>query len=327
MPDDLRSRRYLANSSCGICGKAALDEVEVRCAPVGAGPRVAASVVQALPDRLAAHQRVFDQTGGLHAAARFTAAGELVAAREDVGRHNALDKLIGHALLDGALPLDATGAARVGPAVVRARAEGGDRGHPGAVRGVGAVEPRGRGGRAVRPDGRGLPARRAFQRVHAPRPHRSRGLMARRRGDKRDLVHGGGRPRREFWVGWKPNGLGEQKPHHYRGIAKTVWENRRNLPWAWRILRKGVCDGCALGVAGFHDWTISGVHLCSTRLDLLQVNTAAAIDARRAAPTSARWSSCNGRELRALGRLAHPMVRHARRQGIHAGSRGTTRST
>jgi len=84
-------------------------------------------------------------------------------------------------------------------------------------------------------------------------------------------------------VGWKPNGVGEQKPHHYRGMAKTVWENRRNLPWAWRILRKGVCDGCALGVAGFHDWTISGVHLCSTRLDLLQVNTARAIDTDRLA--------------------------------------------
>jgi FdhD protein len=105
--DDLRERRYLANSSCGICGKAALDEVEVRCDPVGPGPSVAASVVRSLPDRLAEHQRVFDQTGGLHAAARFTAAGELLAVREDVGRHNALDKLIGHALLEGALPLAA----------------------------------------------------------------------------------------------------------------------------------------------------------------------------------------------------------------------------
>ena len=105
IPADLRDRRYLANSSCGICGKAALDEVEVRCAPVGAGPSVTANVVRSLPDRLAEHQRVFDQTGGLHAAARFTTDGTLVAAREDVGRHNALDKLIGHALLDGALPL------------------------------------------------------------------------------------------------------------------------------------------------------------------------------------------------------------------------------
>ena len=105
VPDDLRDRRYLASSSCGICGKAALDEVEVRCAPVGPGPSVAVSVVRALPDRLGEHQRVFDQTGGLHAAARFTADGALIAAREDVGRHNALDKLIGHALLQGELPL------------------------------------------------------------------------------------------------------------------------------------------------------------------------------------------------------------------------------
>jgi len=104
--DDLRARRYLANSSCGICGKAALDEVEVRCPPVGMGVHVAASVVCALPGRLAQHQRVFEKTGGLHAAARFTPAGELLAAREDVGRHNALDKLIGHALLQGELPLE-----------------------------------------------------------------------------------------------------------------------------------------------------------------------------------------------------------------------------
>jgi FdhD protein len=105
VPDDLRERRYLASSSCGICGKAALDEVEVRCAPVAAGPRVAASTLRALPERLAEHQGVFDQTGGLHASARFTAAGGLLAVREDVGRHNALDKLIGHALLEGELPL------------------------------------------------------------------------------------------------------------------------------------------------------------------------------------------------------------------------------
>jgi FdhD protein len=105
VPDDLRERRYLASSSCGICGKAALDEVEVRCEPVGAGPRVAASVLRSLPERLAEHQDVFDQTGGLHAAARFTATGELLAVREDVGRHNALDKLVGHALLEGELPL------------------------------------------------------------------------------------------------------------------------------------------------------------------------------------------------------------------------------
>ncbi len=102
---DVRDRRYLSNSSCGICGKAALEEIEVRCAPVGAGPTVTASVLASLPDRLAGRQRVFDQTGGLHAAARFTPDGTLREAREDVGRHNALDKLIGNALLERQLPL------------------------------------------------------------------------------------------------------------------------------------------------------------------------------------------------------------------------------
>ncbi|MDQ1458110.1 MAG: FdhD protein [Actinomycetota bacterium] len=105
VPEDVRDRRYLSNSSCGICGKAALEEIEVRCAPVGAGPIVAASVLSSLPDQLGRHQRVFDQTGGLHAAARFSADGTLRFAREDVGRHNALDKLVGHALLEGELPL------------------------------------------------------------------------------------------------------------------------------------------------------------------------------------------------------------------------------
>jgi FdhD protein len=103
--DDLRARRYLANSSCGVCGKATLDEVEVRCQPVGSGPVVAASVLQELPARLEDDQRIFGETGGLHAAARFTIDGTLVASREDVGRHNALDKLVGSAVLDGALPL------------------------------------------------------------------------------------------------------------------------------------------------------------------------------------------------------------------------------
>jgi len=104
IPDERRDRRFLANSSCGICGKAALEELEVRCGPVAPGPQVAASVLTALPAALAEHQRVFGATGGLHAAAGFTVAGELRAVREDVGRHNALDKLIGHALLEGEMP-------------------------------------------------------------------------------------------------------------------------------------------------------------------------------------------------------------------------------
>jgi len=120
---------------------------------------------------------------------------------------------------------------------------------------------------------------------------------------------------RELWVGWKPNGVGEQKPHHYGAIARTVWENRRQLPWAWRILRGGVCDGCALGVAGFHDWTISGVHLCTTRLELLKVNTAAAIEDARLADAGA-LARLDGRALRELGRLAHPMVRRRGERGF-----------
>jgi molybdopterin-dependent oxidoreductase alpha subunit len=123
------------------------------------------------------------------------------------------------------------------------------------------------------------------------------------------------RIRRDLWVGFRPNGLGEQKPHHYRDIVRTVWENRRNLPWAWRILRKGVCDGCALGVAGFHDWTISGVHLCTTRLELLKVNTARAVDERLLADVGT-LARLDARRLRELGRLAHPMVRRRGEPGF-----------
>jgi FdhD protein len=99
-------RAFVANASCGLCGKSTLDEIERQCPPVGHCPLVARDVIGFLPARLRAAQRVFDTTGGLHAAARFTADGELVALREDVGRHNALDKLVGHALLERRVPLD-----------------------------------------------------------------------------------------------------------------------------------------------------------------------------------------------------------------------------
>jgi FdhD protein len=98
-------RHFIATASCGICGKASIDEVVLRCEPLPAGPTVERTVILALPDMLRAAQRAFDQTGGLHAAALFTPSGELVAIREDVGRHNALDKLIGSQVLAGALPL------------------------------------------------------------------------------------------------------------------------------------------------------------------------------------------------------------------------------
>jgi len=98
-------RHFIATASCGICGKASIDEVAVRCDPIPPGPVVSRSVILALPDLLRAAQRAFDETGGLHAAGLFSPRGELVAIREDVGRHNALDKLIGSQVLAGALPL------------------------------------------------------------------------------------------------------------------------------------------------------------------------------------------------------------------------------
>src|SRR4029453_6625068 len=93
-----------------------------------------------------------------------------------------------------------------------------------------------------------------------------------------DLKRFGGRWNRRNGAGLVPNGVGAQKPNHYLDMLKVVGENRENLPYAWKVLSKGVCDGCALGVAGFHDWTIEGVHLCMTRLKLLKVNTQDALD-------------------------------------------------
>jgi FdhD protein len=102
---DGAERRFYATSSCGICGKASLDQVEVHCAEIPSGPPLPASVVVTLPDALRKAQRIFEQTGGLHAAGLFDRTGTLVAVREDVGRHNAVDKLVGRALLAGELPL------------------------------------------------------------------------------------------------------------------------------------------------------------------------------------------------------------------------------
>jgi FdhD protein len=101
----IRERRFAATASCGLCGKAALDDLEVRCAPVAKGPTVAGSVVRGLPDRLAQSQAVFETTGGVHAAAIFRPDGTLLSVREDVGRHNAVDKLVGEALLARRLPM------------------------------------------------------------------------------------------------------------------------------------------------------------------------------------------------------------------------------
>lgn len=99
-------RRFVATASCGICGKASLDEVAVRSDPIPSGPIITRAMILALPDRLRAAQSAFDETGGLHAAGLFSPAGELVALREDVGRHNALDKLVGSQVLARVMPLN-----------------------------------------------------------------------------------------------------------------------------------------------------------------------------------------------------------------------------
>ena len=102
------SRGFAVNSSCGVCGKVALDQVEIRCPPVTSTLGVPASLIPTLPGRLGEGQRVFAQTGGLHAAALFRPDGQLEALREDVGRHNAVDKIVGLAVLQHRLPLDRT---------------------------------------------------------------------------------------------------------------------------------------------------------------------------------------------------------------------------
>jgi FdhD protein len=94
-------RRFYATSSCGVCGKGALEEIAVVAEPLPDGPAVERALLAQLPDRL--RQPGFQKTGGLHATGLFTADGELVCVREDVGRHNAMDKVVGRALLDGAL--------------------------------------------------------------------------------------------------------------------------------------------------------------------------------------------------------------------------------
>jgi FdhD protein len=100
---DPGSRRFYTTSSCGVCGKGSLEEVAVNAPRLPGGPRVDRDLLAGLPDRL--RQPAFARTGGMHATGLFDAAGTLLLAREDVGRHNAMDKVIGRALRDGLLPL------------------------------------------------------------------------------------------------------------------------------------------------------------------------------------------------------------------------------
>jgi molybdopterin-dependent oxidoreductase alpha subunit len=118
------------------------------------------------------------------------------------------------------------------------------------------------------------------------------------------------------WVSLSPNGIGHQKPNHYGDMAKVAWKVRGRARDAYKILSQGVCDGCALGVAGFHDWTLDGVHLCMTRLNLLPMNVAEPFD--HAVLGDVAWlRNLPSAELRAMGRLAHPMRRRRGEPGFH----------
>src|SRR5689334_23766601 len=100
---DPGARRFYTTSSCGVCGKGALEEVAVYAEPAVAGPEVDRALLATLPDKL--RQPTFERTGGLHATGLFDADGKLLLVREDVGRHNAMDKVVGRSLLDGRVPL------------------------------------------------------------------------------------------------------------------------------------------------------------------------------------------------------------------------------
>jgi FdhD protein len=103
-------RNFYTTSSCGVCGKASLDAVRTKSVypPRGDQVRVEVATLLALPDKLREAQRIFDSTGGLHGAALFTSSGELLCAREDVGRHNAVDKVLGWALMNERVPATGT---------------------------------------------------------------------------------------------------------------------------------------------------------------------------------------------------------------------------
>jgi molybdopterin-dependent oxidoreductase alpha subunit len=112
-----------------------------------------------------------------------------------------------------------------------------------------------------------------------------------------------------------PFGLGRVKPKHFRDMGGIAWKNRDNPVYAWKVLSRGVCDGCALGVAGFHDWTIDSVHMCMTRLNLLRLNTMPALGENLLSDIS-KLQKLDNAGLRELGRLPYPMLREKNAKGF-----------
>ena len=166
------ARVFVTSAACGVCGRADLDGLAQRgAAAAGGDTRVTAAVIHGLPGALRAAQATFDRTGGLHAAGLFAPDGALVAVREDVGRHNAVDKLVGRRLLAGSCRsagvLMVSGRASF-ELVQKARG----RGHPDRRRGRRAVEPGGRAGRGGGHDAARVRARRRLQRLQRRGPDR-----------------------------------------------------------------------------------------------------------------------------------------------------------
>ncbi|PLR76617.1 formate dehydrogenase [Bacillus sp. V3-13] len=116
------------------------------------------------------------------------------------------------------------------------------------------------------------------------------------------------RPKPALWAGLAPMGLGKVKPHHIKDTMKVVWDNKDNLPYAYRILTQGICDGCALGVSGLYDQTLTGPHLCTTRLNVLRLNTMSAIDPKWLEDVE-KMQQLDSAQLRKLGRIPYPLSR------------------
>jgi molybdopterin-dependent oxidoreductase alpha subunit len=112
-----------------------------------------------------------------------------------------------------------------------------------------------------------------------------------------------------------PFGLGETKPHHFVEMLRIGWQNRDNLGYAWNVLSKGVCDGCALGTSGLRDWTIDGTHLCLVRLNLLRLNTMGAMPEGAWGDVGALRAR-SSKELRELGRIPYPLRRRRGESGF-----------
>ena len=118
------------------------------------------------------------------------------------------------------------------------------------------------------------------------------------------------------WVSLIPYGLHEQHPNAFQDIAETIWENRDQMAYAWRILNDGCCDGCSLGTSGMRDWTMKGIHLCQLRLRLLRLNTMPAMNLRLLEDSDALGKT-KTRHLSRLGRLSAPMIRRKGEKGFH----------